>query len=1102
MITTILKNGSYEDIMYYYGHTPVVFKGLYKHCLKYLFRKSYEGIYFSGGIYLKDPIDYVGLMAFIFPLFKDKINEFVGLRDAIESAYIVGDYAKSNQLLKQIEENISYSTWGATNRIRLAELEKGAEGGTEEYNNIISGLGVSRILNEICSCSRDAASIDASTTAWYEQKYKNDVMAYSHTPWQKDFIVSHLHPYKHYDIGEWMSFDMLSSIVDLYVNFIYNIRLILPLYQQHVNIVTYLAKIHDSIKDKYLDKYCSLIGIESDYNWELRDRLLCTLYMNHSGSTISQEFESYMNENPCDIDFIIEYIKAVIDYGLVKKIGKENGNVIERIKFHLFSYLQRKDPVIHLKKLEIICNSNPSLLAFRQLNILLNGLEKNKIEDYALSYWCYSYGKNLLDTCFYQTVAKRKEVISKNWGNLAEINLSDVTLRLAVNMMAINPSEYEVPVERLEKSFINNETPPYLRGMVVSYIIDNHLKNRKYKAVVSLYVDSILATPSLNISINKNTIFDVFTRDIDLEIDNPLELSIFYSMLDAKPGKIQANAYRYVTSQGVDRPSKLIIDKDNKKQIYYLAKVVDRNILDLFPLVFSEPADTIEERFKICTMLYEISQNRIYLTEMKDLAKELGIMKMLKEVDASKIDVDENMLRKHEMKQGVDLFRLYRETNRNIMTYAEGDQINNLFPEVENELERKDNQRPTKKVVSYKYLQFARFYLYVRDQFLLNDKAGLDYYMSSRIRHGTIVNQLRHHLQEFKLTSRKNDEGQYDMNVYWAENVLKLTGPEYVMCQEAFLRFTQSVDDIISNLKNVKVQVKTNEYNVEKAACFDYSSGFFVNRIKSLYDEDISDYQVCIDAIFNDMWERAEECFIEMKDILREVESQLINSIEILKKEIHSFTPENNCGLSNFNDALTRCKTFLHEDIKAISGWFQRKHSSGYDFSLQQLTDATIEAVNKINTTQIVCEQNIDSSTIISSRYLNTFYDLFHNIFINVVAHAKVEGGIAHCSLSAMEDGGMMKVSVKNVIAKKEFETARQKIEEYYYFVAHREQETKSSNSRSEGKSGIYKIDTIIYYQLKDEGNSYSPRIEDDTYVVEVFVNLRNLKVLYENTVN
>lgn len=1101
MITDIMIDGSYEDIMYYYERTSSLFKGLFKRSLSHLIRPSYKDIYYTGGIYLKQPVDYVGLMAFVLPLYKEKINAYVKDRDSFHTHYLKGDYARCNEILSYIEQNISYSSWGAANRIRIAELEHGAECRTKVYNDVASSTR-SVILKEICACVRDVASIDASTSAWYEQKYKNDVMTYSHEPWQKDFIVSHLHPYKSYDIGKWMSFDMLSSIIDLYENFIYNLRLIMPLCAQDVRVIKYLTSIRTAVSDHYLDKYCELIGIKTHRDYSERDFLLTELYTKVPSEVNFKAAEAYIEKNTFDFDFLLEYIKVLVDSQLIDIYGNENGCLFDRVKYHLFCYLKRKDPNINLGKLKIICQSNPSLLAFRQLQLVLSNLESGQIDDFALSYWCYSYGFNLLDACFFGSDPMRSNAITAHWPLLKGLNDRPTNIRVAIYQLALKPSAFSLSMTDLENYVYNKDIPPYCLGMVVSYLLEYYLDNKQYDKVVSLYVDSKMEAPLLNVSINKDRIYKLFTREVDLAINNPLDLSIFYALLDAKPGKIQANAYRYVISQGVDRPSKLIVDQSNKKLLFYLSKVVDRNILDLFPLVFKEPADTIEERFRICLILKKIYPGKKYGSEMNELAKELGIMKMLKEVDASKIDVDENMLKKHEMKQGAELFRLYLDTSESITTYAEDDILGDFFPKSDDEAKDELEQKAPMKVVSYKYLQFARFYLFVRDQFLLNDKAGLDYYMSSRIRHGTIVNQLRHHLQELKLTTRKNDDGRYDLDTYWASDVLGLTGPEYVRCQEAFLRFTNSIDIIINRLKNERVQIKTDEFNKEKDACFDYSRKQMAKRITCLYDLRIDDYDTCVDAIFNDMWDRAEECFATMKSILYEADIEIKQALEKLRADIHEIINDDNNGLSVFNDTLTSCQTFLHEDINAIAGWFQRKQTSGYDFTLQQLVDASIEAVNKINTVQLKCDQNIVSYSLLSSRYLNVLYDLFYNMFTNVVEHAKIKNGKTDCELTAKEDGDMMKITISNTVAKNEIETAKKRIEEYEYFRAHRDQSKKSSSSRTEGKSGVYKIDTIVYYQLKAEGNAYSPCLESNEYIVSVSLNLKKLRVKNENIAN
>ena len=49
------------------------------------------------------------------------------------------------------------------------------------------------------------------------------------------------------------------------------------------------------------------------------------------------------------------------------------------------------------------------------------------------------------------------------------------------------------------------------------------------------------------------------------------------------------------------------------------------------------------------------------------------------------------------------------------------------------------------------------------------------------------------------------------------------------------------------------------------------------------------------------------------------------------------------------------------------------------------------------------------------------------------------------------------------------------------------------SRSRLEGKSGLYKIDTIVYHQLMGEGNMFKPLIRKGQYVVSISINKLNM---------
>lgn len=61
IVKCVLIQGTYEEISKYYNATPVGIKGVYKYYLQYLKCKSYGELYNTSGLYLKEPIDFVGL---------------------------------------------------------------------------------------------------------------------------------------------------------------------------------------------------------------------------------------------------------------------------------------------------------------------------------------------------------------------------------------------------------------------------------------------------------------------------------------------------------------------------------------------------------------------------------------------------------------------------------------------------------------------------------------------------------------------------------------------------------------------------------------------------------------------------------------------------------------------------------------------------------------------------------------------------------------------------------------------------------------------------------------------------------------------------------
>jgi hypothetical protein len=61
-------------------------------------------------------------------------------------------------------------------------------------------------------------------------------------------------------------------------------------------------------------------------------------------------------------------------------------------------------------------------------------------------------------------------------------------------------------------------------------------------------------------------------------------------------------------------------------------------------------------------------------------------------------------------------------------------------------------------------------FLFVRDNFVSNNEFGLDAYLSTRIRHGTLPNHIRSVFEIYNLVTAQTD-GNYANNDFWQERL-------------------------------------------------------------------------------------------------------------------------------------------------------------------------------------------------------------------------------------------------------------------------------------------------------------------------------------------
>ncbi len=89
----------------------------------------------------------------------------------------------------------------------------------------------------------------------------------------------------------------------------------------------------------------------------------------------------------------------------------------------------------------------------------------------------------------------------------------------------------------------------------------------------------------------------------------------------------------------------------------------------------------------------------------------------------------------------------------------------------------------------------------IADQFLFNEKYGLNTFLSSRIRHGYCQNKLLTIFYDYHLTSKslENTSSNYNVNEYWDEKVIN-KGQTYEMFKEILSNFTLKIDTKVNQM--------------------------------------------------------------------------------------------------------------------------------------------------------------------------------------------------------------------------------------------------------------------------------------------------------------
>lgn len=1100
--------GSYNNLKKIEKKIPSVFKGIFY--LSYLKRKSYKHIF-------KDPycitkggfIQNIGVLLFVFEYYEKEINDFIKLQQGFECAFMNGRYDEAKFILESIN-NISYSLWAAKCEIKLARLSEGINSSINKYNSL-SAADNHVFFNYICDNALKTSEVEYALDSFINT-YNTQINRLQDDNF-KDFLISHCCPFRGYGVDS-IIYEFGSSIIDLYIGFQTRLNLICieDLNSDQVA-KDCLAKMNNIIEDPYLKKYCLLWGIASQCDFPYvseRIAIIESYYQDKYHDVTTQSLE-YLEKNPTDITILDLYVKSVLRTSAVISKTDNNESISKKIIYYYYLYFKRDEsPDIYLKKLYTICNAEYMILGLRHLWYILRSYQKKDITHMLDDFWRYSYAVNLRDVSFFDANDHKESFFNAN---------SYTILKDKINMLRVDKLGVKVDVgfeflelqilgadavtssliKILETRIVNNEIPSYMKDKIASFLFDYYISIGNIYRAVNFFVEEKLKDEQLFNAINNSKQLSLILDNRELEKKIPLELSIFHTIIGSDTYKRYVLYKCYVKSIAKSKASDIIISSNDLKLKYFLSNVVDQKVLGLHVVLFKSSNDVLEERVSICKNLFQIYNEKRYSDEIEQIVKEQTMKGLIKRVDESKIFVDEESLVKNELDEENKIFEIYRNTQTD-MGYFQVEGIADLLASFRvlgldvQLITSSEDMINQQKMVDYKYSLFHQLYLNIRDKFLTSPKSGLDYYLSTRIRHGTLVNQLRHHFQKYRLITNIADDEEYVMDSYWTQEVLLLKDEQRNKCSEIFLYFTKTIDKLILTMKDEYVQIKTESINKEKQACFDFSVKHMEYEIHTLFTniEENDEFSNFTSQIILNLWLYTECCLDLVKNKLELIRELFLNQLSSLEKNVIDIIGAQNPNAPKLTEAIAQCRTAIQSDINTVSNWFQRKYTIGADFTIQMAIDTSIAFINKINLTHLAPIENIESNTTFKGEYFSSFHDMFYDIFNNILGYCKRKHLDTGFEIKVSEIDNMLVVEIINPINDEDVETTLERVNK-----TRDKCDTLISKgiSRGEGNSGIAKIYNVVMNILGDRNNQYEMSVNEGKFVTKILLNITHLKL-------
>lgn len=476
----------------------------------------------------------------------------------------------------------------------------------------------------------------------------------------------------------------------------------------------------------------------------------------------------------------------------------------------------------------------------------------------------------------------------------------------------------------------------------------------------------------------------------------------------------------YLAREGKNRPSEIEFDPadPNPERILYFYRFlcVPDTLDQCYALTSTREVE--DERARIivrCGELYAVT-DRAAPTELQDELQQIRTQQVIRdtsfELDQSKIFVDIEGIQASlgsTMRENWHRYRLLG------MQQLAGS-IDEIVKTLEAALGKKLAVVSAAPPVTERNILFRRMFREISDQFSTSKLFGLDANLSTNVRHGYILRELRGpFVAAYLVTNLINEESGYRPNRHWLDRFDVRSDDnieEFSRCLDAF---STAVDTEIERLTRKKIKIFS-EANPDGLFAFAVDPIAF--QIFQSHVDEVETYDEFLRIAFELLWSVTQIGLNKVQTCLRSESQAIFNAaLSELSEEADRHLSRENA--SAIKQAISLARPEVAAAIERVANWFTLSTSREYqDYPLRIAFDVGVATVASYFSEVNFCVDLDGADEIIMAGWTLPWIP---RLFMLLIENAGIHSGISEGDLvitgSASLKEGVLEISISNQLA-------------------------------------------------------------------------------------